>query len=171
MNLRREPPTFVFNKLQFFIGLAALGLGSLVYLVLRSPDQVYFTKLFGIHQPLFQVHSHPLSMLGRSLPAFSHIFSFILITASFFPPRKKTYVAICAVWMVIDVLFELGQKYKTAAVKLIPDFFDKIPFLESTEDFFRLGTFDNFDLVAFALGAVAAYGVVIATTTRNKTKN
>lgn len=164
MNAAKEQPvTIIVNKTQLVIGLVALCLGTLVYLVLRQPDQVYFTRFFGIHAPLFEIHSRSLHTLGRSLPAFLHIFSFILITASFFRPGKTAYAVICAGWLLIDCLFELGQKYKTLAAKPILDIFDGIPFLESTRNFFLLGTFDIFDLLAFALGTVAAYLVLTVT--------
>lgn len=145
------------------MGLAALCLGALVYLTLRQPDQIYFTRFFGIHTPLFEIQSRPLNAIARSLPAFIHVFSFILITASFFRPGKKSYLAICAGWLLIDCLFELGQKYKAQAARPILDVFDGIPFLETTRNYFLLGTFDMFDLLAFVLGTVAAYVVLKAT--------
>jgi hypothetical protein len=159
----KEKPVIIINKIQFFIGISALCLGALVYLTLRSPDQIYFTKYVGIHAPLFHIHSRMLHVAGQRLPAFLHVFSFILITASFFAYRKISYAAICAGWFLVDCCFELGQKYKEQATQMVFDFFDKIPFLESTRNFFLLGTFDIFDLVAFAVGTAAAFWVLAAT--------
>jgi hypothetical protein len=104
-----------------------------------------------------------LHTVGQRLPAFLHVFSFTLITASFFAYSKTSYVAICAGWFLVDCCFELGQKYKAQAAQLVLDFFDKIPFLESTRNFFLLGTFDVFDIVAFSLGTAAAFWVLRAT--------
>lgn len=159
----KEQPVFFVNKIQFFIGIVALCLGALVYVTLRSPDQIYFTKYFGIHNPWFGIHSRMLHIVGQRLPAFLHVFSFILITASFFAYSKKIYAAICAGWFLVDGCFELGQKYKAQATRMVFDFFDKIPFLESTRNFFLLGTFDMFDLMAFTLGTAAAFWVLTAT--------
>jgi hypothetical protein len=154
------------NKIQFFIGLATLCLGALVYVTLRSPDQIYFTRYFGIHEPLIAIQSPILKTIGRSLPAFLHVFSFSLITASFFRYSKTTYTVICTGWLLVNCLFELGQKYKTQASRLVFDFFDKIPFLESTRNFFLLGSFDWLDVMAFVLGSVAAFLFLLVTTNR-----
>ena len=163
MKTSKEQPLIIVNKIQFFIGLSALCLGALVYLTLRSPDQIYFTKFFNIHETLYEIQSPILKTVGRSLPAFLHVFSFSLITASFFRYSKKTYAAICTGWFLVNCAFELGQKYKAQATKLVFDFFDKIPFLESTRNFFLRGTFDWLDLMAFVLGTAAAFLILIAT--------
>jgi hypothetical protein len=167
MNRGNRTPVGIVNKIQFGIGLLSLCLGALVYLTLRSPDQVYFTNFFGIHHPLFDIHSQTLHLLGRHLPAFFHVFSFILITASFFGCSRKTYAAVCGAWFLAEALFELGQKYKAPAERMVFEFFDKIPFLESTRDFFLRGTFDVLDLAALAAGALAAYFVLLLTFRRD----
>jgi hypothetical protein len=163
MNKQKTAFVFIINKAQFFIGLAALCLGTLVYLTLRSPEQIYFTNYFGIHDRLFEIRSPILHMFGNSSPAFLHVFSFILITASFFTYSRKIYTAICAGWLVFDCAFELGQKYKIQASRMLFDFFDQIPFLENTKSYFLLGTFDLFDMIAFFFGTVMAFGVLMVT--------
>jgi hypothetical protein len=154
------------NKTQFFIGLGALFLGALVYLILRSPDQIYFTRFFGIHAPLLDVQSPLLRTVGQRLPAFFHVLAFSLITGAFFRRSNSIYFTVCAGWLAVNGLFELGQKYKTLAVRLVPDAFDKIPFLETTRRFFLSGTFDGYDLASAAMGAAAAYFLLLATSKR-----
>jgi hypothetical protein len=154
------------NPVQLAIGLAAILAGTLIYLVLRSPEQIYFTRFFGIHAPLFDVQSPLLRIFGQRLPAFFHVLAFALITASFFRNSKRTYFIVCTGWLAVNGLFELGQKYKDFAVRLVPDAFEKIPFLETTRRFFLFGTFDGFDLAAALSGAVAAYFILIATSKR-----
>jgi hypothetical protein len=61
----------------------------------------------------------------------------------------------------------LGQKFNDLALKIIPDWFTGIPFLENTKNYFLKGTFDFIDLGAIALGTVIAYFVLL---TANKTK-
>ena len=163
MNDKIEPPLFSINKIQLTLGLAALCFGALVYLTVRAPDRIYFTKFFGVHDPILKIQSGILKSIGNSLPSFVHVFSFSLITASFFSNRKRTYAVICMGWLFIDCCFELGQKYKIQASRWAFDFLDAIPFLESTRNFFLLGTFDGFDLMAFGLGAAAAFWVLLAT--------
>jgi len=163
MTCRKTTPVFILNKIQLLIGLLALCLGTMVYLTLRSPDQIYFTKYFGLHKIVSEIQSQALIALGYSLPAFLHVFSFILITASFFSYSKKIYVAICTGWFLVECCFELGQKYKIQATRMLFDFFDKIPFLETTRIFFLQGTFDILDLIALALGTIIAFWTLIAT--------
>ena len=163
MTRKKTTPVFILNKIQLLIGLLALCLGTIVYLTLRSPDQIYFAKYFGFHKIVTEIHSQALITLGYSLPAFLHVFSFILITASFFSYSKKIYVAICTGWFLVECCFELGQKYKIQAARMLFDFFDKIPFLETTRNFFLLGTFDIWDIIGFALGAIIAFWTLIAT--------
>jgi hypothetical protein len=168
MNSGKSSSAFITNKTHLFIGLLVLCMGAMVYMTLRSPDHVYFTKYFGIHQVLFEVRSPILKFIGYRLPAFAHVFAFILITASFFKYSRKAYLVICAGWFLIDFIFELGQKYKTFALSLEFDFFKKIDFLEGWRNYFLLGTFDILDIAAYALGAAMAYWVLTATAGENR---
>jgi hypothetical protein len=91
------------------------------------------------------------------------VFAFALITAGVVSCGKRGWLIICFSWFLIDSAFELGQKFSAWALKLIPNFFESIPVLENTEAFFLRGTFDVYDLVAMAMGAITAYAVLIAT--------
>lgn len=163
----RKSTALIHSRTQLLTGIFLLLLGSLVYVIDRSPDQVYFTKFFGIHLKMFDAGAPLLGPLGLRLPAFFHVFSFSLITGSFFRRGKGRYLAICAFWLLVNTLFELGQKFKAPAVKLVPDFFDKIPFLENTRSYFLKGTFDVYDLAAFFVGALAGYGLLLITGRKN----
>jgi hypothetical protein len=70
---------------------------------------------------------------------------------------------ICPSWFLVDSAFELGQKFNDLALKIIPDWFTGIPFLENTENYFLKGTFDYIDLAAIALGTLIAYFALLAT--------
>ena len=157
----------VHSRAQFLAGIFLLILGSLVYVVDRSPDQVYFTRFFGIHLKMFDGGAPLLGSLGLRLPAFFHVLSFSLITGAFFRSGRGRYLAICAFWLLVNICFELGQKYKTLAVKLTPDFFETIPFLENTRAYFLNGTFDIYDLAAFFMGGAVAYGLLLMTGRKN----
>ncbi len=154
-------PAIIPNKIALIFGLFVLFLGGLVYIALRPPAQIYFIRFFGIEQLSFEIHSNIVKSIGYRLPACLHVFSFCLITASFFKFNKNIYLTICSGWLVVDTFFELGQKYKDFSSRMVPDFFAKIPFLEGTYNYFRLGTFDYYDLFAYALGALAAFCYLI----------
>jgi len=49
-------------------------------------------------------------------------------------------------------------------LSIIPDWFEGIPFLENTRNYFQRGTFDMADLVAIAVGTAAAYVIIILIT-------
>lgn len=151
------------NKTQILIGVATLLLGSLVYLVDRPPDQTYFLYFSKIEISLHSSLPELFGYLGNILPAFAHVFSFILITAGIIACGKRGYLAVCLSWLIVDWTFELGQKYSDLAVKLIPDWFASIPILEASSGYFRVGTFDVLDMAAVLLGAGAAYFVLMKT--------
>ena len=144
------------NKVQILIGATALLLGSLIYLIDRPPDQTYFIYSSHISISLYSALPNLFGAIGNSLPAFIHVFSFSLITAGLLSCKKRGCLIVCLSWLFVDFAFELGQKYSALPLKIIPDWFNGIPFLENSADYFRCGTFDMLDLAAITLGGVAA---------------
>jgi len=151
------------NIRQILIGVTVLLVGTLVYLVDRPLDQTYFVYSSPFNISLFKTPPNLFGFIGNSLPSFIHVFSFILITAGFLSYHKRGCIIICASWFLVDCAFELGQKFNSLLLKIIPDLFAGIPFLENTENYFLYGTFDYFDLTAITMGTVIAYLVLIAT--------
>lgn len=151
------------NWLQIFIGTAVLLFGVLVYLVDRPPDQTYFIQNNGIDLSHFKNLPLLFGPIGDNLPAFVHVFSFILITAGLIKYRKKGYLIICINWFIIDIAFELGQSCKSFAARIVPEWFSGTYFLENTKNFFTKGTFDYLDLYAITVGAILAYLVLLTT--------
>jgi hypothetical protein len=151
------------NKIQILIGVIGLLLGSLVYLIDRPPDQTYFVYTNSINISLYSAFPNLFGLMGNSLPAFIHVFSFVLITAGFVSYRKRGYLIICLCWFLVDCAFELGQKFTTWSLKMIPDWFAGIPLLGNTENYFLQGTFDFADLAAIALGTLMAYFALLVT--------
>ncbi len=154
------------NKRQILIGMSSLIIGTLVYLVDRSPDQTYFVFSSPFNISLFKTLPIIFGSIGNNLPAFIHAFSFVLITAALVSCRNRGYIIICLSWFFVDCTFELGQKFTSLPLKIIPDWFAGIPFLENTGNYFAHGTFDYFDLIAIAIGTVIAYYVLLATMER-----
>jgi hypothetical protein len=155
------------NKLQILIGLGALLIGSLVYLVDRAPNQTYFVYSTGVNISLHNILPDLLGPLNSFLPSFIHVFAFALITAGVVSCGKRGWLIICFSWFLMDAAFEFGQKFSVWTLKLIPGSFESIPILENTKGFFLRGTFDVYDLVAMAMGAVVAY-VVLSVTMRRR---
>jgi hypothetical protein len=149
------------------IGVTTLLIGVLLYLVDRPPDQTYFVRHIGIDLSLHDTLPRLFGPFGNSLPAFIHVFSFILITAGLLACRKKGFIIVCLTWFFVDAAFELSQKYKSLAA-IIPDRFAGIPFLENTENFIVHGTFDYVDMTCIFLGASLAYIVLLRTAKNGK---
>lgn len=150
------------NRLQLLLGTIGLFVGTMLYLIDRPPDKTYFVYNNN-SLSLYNTIPSPFSFIGNNFPTFIHVFSFILITAGFIPCHKRGYFIVCLFWFFVNSSFELGQKFKIISLKIIPDCFTGIPFLENTENYFRLGTFDFIDLASITFGTVAAYFVLLAT--------
>ena len=156
------------NATRILIGAGALIIGLLLYLTDRPPDQTYFLVRLGLTNSLYQDHVvRPLfGLLGGNLPAFLHVFAFILITGGILACGKKGSLIIALSWFATDAAFELGQRFPAWAERLVPRWFDSMPVLDATQNYFRVGRFDPLDIVAVAVGAVAAYCALLATMER-----
>jgi hypothetical protein len=151
------------NKIQILIGGIALFIGSLVYIIDRPADYTYFVHSVPTSISLYKILPNFFGLMGSNLPAFVHVFSFILLTAGVLSCQKRGCFIICLSWFFLDCAFELGQKFKGVPLKIIPAWFSGTPFLENTKIYFVGGTFDVLDLVAIALGTVAAYFFLLST--------
>ena len=151
------------NILQLLIGLNVLVIGALFYYFFRSAEHTYFLKFLGINPHLKYFLPPVFVALGNSLPTFTHVLAFTLMTASFIASQKKGYAIVCLIWFAIDILFELGQGLDNMMIQIIPDWFSDFLFLENTRNYFLHGRFDYFDLLSIALGSLAAYFILIKT--------
>lgn len=156
------------NRMTYLTGLSVLFLGVLVYLIDRDPSRIYFLYIIGLNKTFYGSFPNFFGPFGSSLPSFIHVFSFSLLTAAFMKRGKKGCFIICISWLLIDTAFELGQKFHTIALTIIPDWFSGIPLLENTKNYFQYGTFDILDLTAIMLGGVAAYYTLTSTRVREK---
>lgn len=143
---------------QVGLALAILGLGTLVYLIDRPPGLTALPESITLFQPTVRF----FGPVGRSFPAFAHVFAFSLLTMALIGGGRGRAIGACTGWFLVDTAFELGQ-HPTIAPKLtqlIPSWFEAIPILSRTNHFFLYGTFDPLDLFSIALGALAAYAVL-----------
>lgn len=153
-------PRFIINRNQISIGLVALILGSLIYLIDRPPYQTYF--VFNILKISFHYTLPSLfGPMGHVLPSFIHVFSFSLMTAGLICSRRRDYLMICSGWFLIDSVFEVGQGFGEFSARILPSWLEGIPVLESSKNYFLQGTFDPIDLIGTALGAVTAYLILV----------
>lgn len=148
---KRSPATA-----QVVIGLLALALGVLVYVVDRDPGQVYFLPEAA---SWFQADVQVFGPLGKHMPDFLHVYAFVLLTCATLRPGRRGVLCITAFWLATDVLFECGQHPALSPwiAEQVPSWFAKVPILENTRAFFTSGKFDPGDLVAFVLGAAGAW--------------
>ncbi|MDM8558873.1 hypothetical protein [Candidatus Parabeggiatoa sp. HSG14] len=137
------------------LGISFLFLGILVYLVDR--ESVYFLEKLYITSYDYNVFGD----LGNHLPTFIHTFSFCLITAGILSCQKQCYPIIAISWFLFNTFLEWLQK-SDAVVTVIPDWFEKIPFLENTKSYFLRGTFDILDILSIAIGAILGFLVLLA---------
>jgi hypothetical protein len=146
------------------VGVAVLATGAAVYILDRAPE----LSLVGSTVSIFHLKVAAFGAMGQNLPSFAHVFAFSLLTLSLLGGGRRAAMAVCSGWFLVDAAFELGQ-HPTLAAKLAgltPSWFEAIPILHRTEDFFLSGTFDAFDLLSIALGALAAYVVTQRTQLR-----
>jgi hypothetical protein len=155
-----------FGTIRVLIGGAALGVGFLVYLLARPPEQTYFLYRIGMTPGVHHTLPPRIDLVSGSLPAFLHVFAFILITGGILTCQKSGSLIVACSWLITDWAFELGQRYPAWSEALVPRWFDALPVLENTRRFFRTGTYDPLDMIAVCLGALAAYSVLLATTER-----
>ncbi len=153
------------TKAQIVIGLAALLLGTMVYVVDRPGDHSFVPSAIS----LFPFTPRVFGVLGHSLPTFTHVFAFCLFTAALLSHAKRTAITVCLGWFLVEVAFELGQ-HPALALALstaMPPWFAGLPILNNSASYFLHGTFDPLDMLAIASGALAAY-LVIQNTTRGR---
>lgn len=145
------------NKKQILYGLIASTIGLMIYIIDRPPNHTYLIYSTGLGISLYNTIPIIFGPIGNNLPAFVHVYSFSLITAGLLSCQRKGCFIICFSWFVIDCAFELGQRFSMWSSSIIPDWFSGVPFLEASKAYFTLGTFDFYDLVAVAVGSIAAY--------------
>lgn len=139
-NMTKRP-----EVLQTTFAISGLVLGLFVYLIDRHPETVYFIpqwlSLSTNVKPFF-------GFVGNFLPTFFHVFVFILLTTVVLAPAGKLVIPICTTWLTIDSLFEVAQLPAIAQwiARHVPAWFQAVPFLDNTANYFTAGTFDVLDL-------------------------
>jgi hypothetical protein len=137
------------------MAVGALALGSLVYVLDRPAATVY---LLPNVLSLARGHHRWFGALGGNLPEFVHVYAFILLTVAVGPWPARV-LPICAFWWAVDSLFKVGEHPLLAPhiAAVLPAWFQHVPILDNTGNYFLHGTFDPWDLVAILVGSIVAY--------------
>jgi hypothetical protein len=142
--------------------LAALALrvGVLAYAIDRQGHTAYLLPAWltapSGTKPVF-------GHIADWLPSFSHAVAFSLLTAAVLPRGTASAAGACATWCAVDGGFELAQHkaWSASIAAALPEWFARVPVLDSTGRDVRNGTFDPNDLLAIAAGCLVAYAVLI----------
>jgi len=97
--------------------------------------------------------------LGNQLPTLLHPLAFILITVAVLRPWPGLLPVICFAWFAIECMFEFGQMtpFDTRIAAAMSPWFDSMPTLQITADYFTRGTFDPLDIFSIGIGTAIAY--------------
>ncbi|SLM29235.1 conserved hypothetical protein [Desulfamplus magnetovallimortis] len=157
------------NIKQFFIGIAGLSVGTLIYLFDRSPESSWLVHVLLGGASFHEMLPDLFGSLDGSLASYLHTFSFTMISFSFMVQSKKWCLMAAVLWGSVNGLFEIGQLFDSFIVKWIPNCFERLPFLETVDDFFVSGTFDPYDLAAIFAGSSTGYWTGVVTTEKTDT--
>lgn len=151
--------TTTFNIRFVTIGLLAVILGIGLYYTSRPDASAYFLHQFPFNK-ISPIRSfNHLGFLSHILPDYFHCLGFILITSGILN-RVQSNVWICLFWVGVECLLEVFQFFGHRIAPLIPDVFSSVPYLENIRSFLIYGVFDPFDILAFILGGISAYGIM-----------
>jgi hypothetical protein len=139
----------------FLTGWAFLVTGVLFYCLARPQGIAYVSERLGLH--LFpKLYSLPGPVWG-SFPEFIHPMAFSLMGMGLLSVRRWSRLFVCSSILLLNLFFELGQKYKHIALEIVPNWVDGIPVIENVNSYFYRGTFDPQDVLAMCLGAAIAF--------------
>ena len=171
MGIKKEPfsdkPIRWINIRQALIGILTLILGGCFYLVDRPPESAWFVNHFLSSISLYGKYPPIFGTLGGMFPEFAHVFGFILLTGALFHDKPKCYPTISLVWMIINLLFELGQKFGREIAVWLSEKQVDIPGLSAIATYFHRGTFDPMDIATIIAGSVMAYATLLLTKNRH----
>ena len=139
------------------IGSAALAIGVLVYLADRTGSRAVLVP------EVAMLAGHPLfGVIGQWLPSFVHPLAFSLFMAAALKPGVAARVGACAFWSAANVAFEFGQHPALHAfwAGAMQGGGRDGAVTRSVLNYFLLGTFDPFDVLAALLAAPAAVAIL-----------
>ena len=155
------------------LAVAMLAMGLAVYVLDRAPGSAMaWPAAWSIgpaaDTPAVAGAGKWLGVVTGSLPSFVHAFAFALLSALLLPRTRSWAAAACAAWALIDTVFEVFQHpvLSAHAARWLQDLVLGTALqwsADKTARYLVSGRFDPFDVLAGALGALAAYAVCRAT--------
>jgi hypothetical protein len=139
------------------LGGAALAAGMLVYIGDREAGRTMLLP------SMAALHGGPFfGPLGQWLPSLAHVLAFSLFSAALLARQPAWERGACAFWFVVNAAFEIGQhpQVRGPLVDALEHAFGPGAFARALENYFTRGTFDVGDLVAAAIGATLAAGIL-----------
>lgn len=155
----RGPGSLTWGQTAVLLVIGSLGLaaGVLDYLTDRSAAA-------SLLLPAVATLSgrHLFGAVGLWLPSFVHPLAFSLFSAALLAPRRRGWYGACAFWFVVNAVFEIGQhpQVRGPLTDAMRGAFGRGRIERALENYFLRGTFDVGDLVAAALGAALAAGIL-----------
>ena len=139
------------------IGSLSLGVGALVYLTDRPGWQAPLVPMV----PALSGRQW-FGALWPWLPSLMHTLAFSLFSAALLAPQRLWQYGACAFWFAANAAFEVGQhpQIREPLANALREGFGQGSIARSLENFLERGTFDIADLVAAALGATLAAGIL-----------
>ena len=140
-----------------FVAALLLVVGVIVYAVDRGGAAYFLIGWTASHGK-----AELFGPIGNHFPTFVHPLALVLMTAAVLRPWPNLLPGIAIGWFTVECLFELGQLSPLDAhvVAVLPAWFDDVPVLEASADYFLNGTWDPLDVLSIGLGAAAAYWIV-----------
>ena len=150
--------------LQCYIAIAVLVVGICVYAFARpaatSPLSAWLSIPLGLPTTI--------TVITNSLPTFSHVFAFALLTSAWLGGTLRAGAWGCLTWLLVDSLFEFGQHdlISGIVVRLSGNGSGNNALVNHASAYLASGTFDALDLMSIVLGTAAAFLVVYGTSKR-----
>jgi hypothetical protein len=144
------------NRTELSIGFLGLSIGVLFYFVGRPKGATYFQSKLPHVDRMFPYIPDLLGRVTGSFPSFMHPFSFSLIGMGLISQTRRSRILVCSIFLILNLFFEMGQRYKEIVADVTPDWVGTLPVLMNMKQYFLKGTFAISDVVAACLGSATA---------------
>ena len=136
-----------------------LAFGGMIYIVDRPSEHVY---LMPRAVSLYAYHFLLPGRLWQSLPSLVHVCAFILLTYACLPFTRSNAVKVCIFWLVLELLFEVGQLASVSQwiASVLPVWFNHFPLLDNFANYFLAGVFDWRDVTSILIGTMLAFFII-----------
>ena len=146
------------NLLQLILGLGALMIGVMEYVLSRPVDSTCLGAAAKAATGDLPFRMGVFGIFGGTLPEFIHPLSFALITMALFPKKSRGIRAIiCLFWLLVNLLFEIGQAFGQQISQFLPTILPHTKVSDLVIIYFLRGTYDRLDVLAICLGTASAF--------------